>query len=198
MLVTHLLTGFGLAGSAGLNAYVPLLAVSVLGRLGVITLKEPFDLLAHPVVIGVTVVLLLIELFVDKLPAIDHLNDALQTFIRPVAGAVVFAAGSGAIGDLPPVALVACGLVTAFGVHATKAIARPVVHTATLGTGGPLVSATEDVVAVTGSLLSIFFPLLAVVFFALLGFGAFQTLQALRRRSMPRAADTQLELTAER
>lgn len=198
MLVTQLLTGFGLAGSAGLNAYVPLLAISVLGRFGLITLQAPFDVLTHWAVIAVTVVLLLVELFVDKIPAVDHANDVLQTFVRPVAGALVFAAGSGAIGEVPPAALVACGLVTAFGVHATKAIARPIVHTATLGTGGPLVSATEDLVSVTGSLLSLFAPLLAVVFFALLGFGAFQTLQALRRKHLPRAAETQLELSAER
>ena len=114
MLVTQLLTGFGLAGSAGLNAYVPLLAISVLGRFGVITLKGPFEVLTHPAVIAVTVVLLLVELLVDKIPAVDHANDVIQTFIRPAAGALVFAAGSGAISDVPPVALLAAGLVIVF------------------------------------------------------------------------------------
>ncbi|MCA3013666.1 MAG: DUF4126 domain-containing protein [Myxococcaceae bacterium] len=182
MLVTHLLTGFGLAGSAGLNAYVPLLVVSVLGRLGVLRLEEPFLVLTHPAVIAVTAVLLVIELTVDKLPAIDHLNDALQTFIRPVAGALVFAAGSGALRDVSPVLLVVCGLVTALSVHATKAVARPVVHAATLGTGGPVVSAAENVVAVAGSLLAVFAPMFVLGFFVVLGLLAYRLVVRLGAR----------------
>jgi hypothetical protein len=174
MLVTQLLTGFGLAGSAGLNAYIPLLLVSVLGRLGVVQLSGPFEVLTHPAVIAVTAVLLLVELTVDKIPAIDHLNDVLQTFVRPAAGALVFAAGSGAISDVSPVVLIACGLVTALGVHATKAAARPVVHAATLGTGGPVVSAAENVVAVAASLLAVFAPMMVVGFVVVAGYGAYR------------------------
>ncbi|MCU0696243.1 MAG: DUF4126 domain-containing protein [Myxococcaceae bacterium] len=185
MLVTQLLTGFGLAGSAGLNAYIPLLLVSVLGRLGVLQLNGPFEVLTHPAVIAVTAVLLVIEFTVDKIPAIDHLNDALQTFVRPAAGALVFAAGSGAISDLPPVVLIACGLVTAFSVHATKAVARPVVHTATLGTGGPLVSTAENVVAVAGSLMAVFAPMLVVGFFVVAGYAAYRLTM---RLTAPRTA----------
>lgn len=181
VLVTQLLTGFGLAGSAGLNAYVPLLAISVLGRFGVITLRGPFEILTHPVVIGVTVLLLLVELLVDKIPAVDHVNDLIQTFIRPAAGALVFAAGSGAVSDVPPVALLAAGLVTAFSVHATKAVARPIVHTATLGTGGPVVSLAEDVAAVVGSLLAVFAPLLGLAFFTLLAWFAWKGVAKLRQ-----------------
>lgn len=186
MLVTQLITGLGLAGSAGLNAYIPLLAVSVLGRLGLVELKEPFDLLAHPAVIAVTAVLLLIELLVDKVPAVDHLNDVVQTFVRPVAGALVFAAGSGALVDLPAPVLLVAGLFTAFGVHVTKAAARPVVHAASVGTMGPAVSVAEDVVAVLLSLLALFAPLLAVVFVGLVAFGAWKTVSALRHRSSAR------------
>jgi hypothetical protein len=181
VLLTQLMTGLGLAGSAGLNAYIPLLAVELLGRFEVIHLKGPFVLLTHPVTIVVTAVLLLIELLVDKVPAVDHFNDVVQTVVRPAAGALVFAAGSGAIGDVPPVALLAAGLVTAFSVHATKAVARPVVHTATLGTGGPVVSLAEDLAAAVGSLLAVFAPLLALVFFAVLGWGAWKVLARLRR-----------------
>lgn len=178
MLVTQLLTGFGLAGSAGLNAYVPLLAISLLGRFGVITLRGPFEILTHPVVIGVTVLLLLVELLVDKIPAVDHVNDVIHTFIRPAAGALVFAAGSGAISDVPPLA---AGLVTAFSVHATKAIARPVVHTATLGTGGPVVSLAEDLAAVVGSLLAVFAPVMGLAFFTLLAWFAWKGVMKLRQ-----------------
>lgn len=181
VLVTQLLTGFGLAGSAGLNAYVPLLAISLLGRFGVITLRGPFEVLTHPVVIGVTALLLLVELLVDKIPAVDHVNDVIHTFIRPAAGALVFAAGSGAVSDVPPVALLAAGLVTAFSVHATKAIARPVVHTATLGTGGPVVSLAEDLAAVVGSLLAVFAPVMGLAFFTLLAWFGWKAVMKLRQ-----------------
>lgn len=188
VIVAQLLTGLGLAGSAGLNAYVPLLAISVLGRFEVIHLEGPFAVLTHPLVIGLTAVLLVIELLVDKVPAADHVNDAIQTFVRPVAGAVVFAAGSGAVSEVPPVALLACGLVTAFGVHATKAVARPVVHAATLGTGGPVVSTLENAVAVFGTVLAVFAPFLAAVFFVLMAFGIFETWRAFSRRRALRSA----------
>ena len=86
--------GLGLAGAAGLNAYIPLLGVAVLGRMHVLALSPPFDLLMHPVVIGALGVLLALELVVDKVPAADHVNDVVQTFIRPAAGAVLFLGGA--------------------------------------------------------------------------------------------------------
>jgi hypothetical protein len=174
MLVTQLVTGFGLAGAAGLNAYIPLLVLGVLGRFEVVSLQGPFEILMHPAVLAVTSVLLAIELAVDKVPALDHVNDVLQTFVRPVAGAIVFAAGSGALGDVSPPVLLVCGLVTAFGVHSSKAIARPVVHAASLGTGGPVVSAAEDVLSAAASLLALFAPLVGLTLFAVVGLVGFR------------------------
>ncbi len=189
MLTAQLLSGLGLAGSAGLNAWIPLLTVSLLARFGVVTLHAPFDLLAHPAVTVALGVLLLLEMTVDKLPAADHLNDVLQTFIRPAAGALAFAGASGAISDVPAPLLVIAGLVTAFGVHATKAAARPIINTATLGVGAPVVSVAEDLVAVMGSLLAVFAPLLSVLLFAAVGLAAFQVLRVVRRTLSPRVVD---------
>jgi hypothetical protein len=100
-LLTSLLTGLGLAGAAGLNAYVPLLGVALLGRAHLLTLASPFDLLMHPVAIGVLVVLLALEVVVDKVPGADHVNDVVQAFVRPAAGALLFLGGSGAAGHVP-------------------------------------------------------------------------------------------------
>ena len=86
-------TAFGLSGSAGLNAYIPLLIVALAGRFPasdpLIKLNSPYDLLSSWWVIGLLVVLLAIEMLVDKIPAVDTLNDGIQTFVRPVAGAGV-------------------------------------------------------------------------------------------------------------
>src|SRR5262245_65758947 len=93
-LIASLLTGLGLAGAAGLNAYIPLLGVAVLARMHVLSLSPPFDILMHPVAIGALVVLLALEVVVDKVPAAAHLNDVGQTFLRPAAGALLFLVGS--------------------------------------------------------------------------------------------------------
>ncbi len=165
-LVASLLTGLGLAGAAGLNAYIPLLGVAVLGRMHVLALSAPFDVLMHPVAIGALVVLLALELVVDKVPAVDHVNDVVQTFIRPAAGAVLFLGGSGAAGHVPPLVLLLAGLLTAFGVHATKAAVRPAVNVATLGVGTPVVSLIEDVLSAITTVIAVLVPVLVVLLLA--------------------------------
>lgn len=157
---------FGLSGSAGLNAYIPLLAVALASRLPagrpLLQLGEPYDLLANGWVIAVLVVLLLIEMTVDKIPAVDTVNDVIQTFVRPAAGAILFAANANVITDMSPVLALIAGLLLAGSVHATKGAVRPVVTASTAGTGNWLVSLIEDIVAAGLSVLSILIPLLAL------------------------------------
>ncbi len=159
-----LATAFGLSAAAGLNAYIPLLVVTVLARLTpLITLNEPYDALSSWWVIGVLTVLLIIEVLVDKIPAIDTLNDIIHTFIRPTAGAILFAATTHVIG-LHPVLAAICGVILAGGVHAAKAGGRPLVSATTAGVGNPIVSTVEDVISLLTSLLSILVPTLAIIF----------------------------------
>jgi hypothetical protein len=160
-------TGFGLATAAGLNAYLPLLVVALLARFtDLITLKPPWDTLESWWVIGVLVVLLIIEFLVDKVPAVDTVNDAIQTFIRPVAGAILFAASAGIISNASPVLALVCGLLISGGVHAAKATARPVVTGTTVGTLNPVVSVLEDVVSLVLTILAILVPVLVLLVLA--------------------------------
>ena len=178
----NVFTAFGLSTSAGLNAYLPLLVVALLARFtDLITLKPPWDTLESWWVIGVLAVLLLIEVVVDKVPAVDSINDAIQTFIRPVAGAVLFAASAGVITDAHPVLALIRGLLVAGGVHAVKATARPVVTATTVGVGNPVVSTAEDVVSLLLALLAILLPILAFFFLLLLIFLVIR--RRFRRRS---------------
>ncbi|HEM61085.1 MAG TPA: DUF4126 domain-containing protein, partial [Chloroflexi bacterium] len=88
-------TAFGLSASAGLNAYLPLLIVALLARFtNLITLNPPYDHLTSGWVILVVSILLLIELFADRIAGLDTANDIVQTFIRPAAGAILFAASA--------------------------------------------------------------------------------------------------------
>ena len=181
MDISQIITAFGLAGSAGLNAYIPLLLVSVLGKLGVIHLNAPFDVLTNPLVIVVLAALLVVELVVDKVPGADHVNDVVQTIVRPAAGAILFAGNSGAIGNLSPELSLALGLVMAFGVHAAKAAARPVVNATTLGVGAPIVSVVEDVTSLVGSLLAIFLPLVFLIFVGVIAFVIYRVSDKFKR-----------------
>src|SRR5690242_3627347 len=131
--LTHILAGFGLAGAAGLNAWPPLLIVGLAARFtDVITLSEPYTLLTNTWVLVALAILLGIEVFADKIPAIDSLNDVIHTLIRPAAGAILFAANAGAVSNMPPALALVLGLLAAGSVHAVKATARPVI-TATTG-----------------------------------------------------------------
>ena len=161
---TSVFSAFGLASAAGLNAYLPLLVVALTARFtDLIQLNEPWDVLTSWWVIGVLAILLLIEMTVDKVPAVDTANDVINTAIRPVAGAILFAASSGAVGEVHPVLAVICGLLVAGGVHAVKATARPAVTATTGGFGKWLVSLSEDVVAFVTTVMAILVPVLLVL-----------------------------------
>lgn len=185
MALAGILSAFGLSGAAGLNAYVPLMLVAVLGRLGVLHLGEPFDVLTRWWAIAIIGVLLLVEIVVDKVPGADHVNDVVQTFVRPAAGAILFAASAGIITDMHPAVALVAGLLIAFSVHATKAAARPVVNASTLGVGAPVVSTIEDIVATITSLVAVFLPFIILAVALLFGGAAFWVFR--RRRNLRKA-----------
>lgn len=181
---SNIATAFGLSSSAGLNAYLPLLLVALMARYtDLIHLNKPWDVMTSGWVIGALVVLLLIEMTVDKIPAVDSLNDVIQTAGRPVAGAILFAASSGVVGDLHPALAFIAGLILAGGVHAVKTTARPMVTATTAGMGNWVVSLLEDVLALIAAVLSILLPIivaLSIIFLFLL----FVWWQSRRRRKM--------------
>ncbi|MCA9946600.1 MAG: DUF4126 domain-containing protein [Anaerolineales bacterium] len=183
-----LFSAFGLAGSAGLNAYIPLLLVALAARFPLadplLNLAEPYNVMGSWWAIGSISVLLVIEMLVDKVPAIDTVNDVLQTFIRPAAGAVLFAANANIVNDIHPVLALGAGLVVAGSVHAVKGVARPVVTATTAGTGNWLVSLLEDVVAFFTSILAIFLPILGAVLLLLILFYGVRLYRRRRRRTV--------------
>lgn len=162
-------SAFGLSASAGLNAYIPLLVVALLGRFThVIRLTPPWDTLTSWWVIGLLVGLSLIEALADKVPAVNHVNDIIQTFVRPVTGAIIFAASARVITDVHPVLSLACGLLIAGGVHAAKTLAvRPAVTVTTGGAGNIPVSILEDLISTILSILSVVIPALIAMFIIL-------------------------------
>jgi Domain of unknown function (DUF4126) len=161
--MASIFSAFGLSASAGLNAYLPLLIVAVCAKLNIFTLHEPFDALTSWWAIGVLIVLLIVETVADKIPAVDTVNNIINTFIRPVAGAILFAASANVVTDVSPVLSLILGLLVAGGVHAAKTLSRPVMTATTGGIANPVVSVIEDIFAAVTSLMAVLLPWLVML-----------------------------------
>jgi hypothetical protein len=126
-----------------------------------INLQKPWDALAHPWILLLLGVLVIIEMLADKIPIVNHVNDMIQTVVRPAAGAIVFAASAQVITDIHPVLALASGLLVAGSVHAVKAGAvRPAITATTAGTANVPVSIAEDIISTVMSILAIIVPII--------------------------------------
>lgn len=189
----ELLTGFGLATAAGLNAYIPLLALGLLARFThLVTLPHGWTWLENGWVMAIVAVLLLVEVIADKIPALDSINDTIQTFVRPTAGGIVFGSGTAAqtaavtdpgsfvtSGQWVPIAI---GVVTALVVSLTKSAVRPAANVATAGVAAPVLSTIEDVTSIGLVFVAILLPVLVLVALAVLVWAAFALVRRRRRR----------------
>jgi len=166
MDIFNIFTAFGLSASAGLNAYIPLLTVALLAKFtNLIHLQEPWNLMTSWWVIGVLLVLTIVEILADMFPGVNHVNDVVQSFIRPTAGAIVFAAASSQVGGVNPILGLIAGLLVSGGVHAVKSLAvRPVVNATTAGLGNVPVSIGEQATSTVVSILSVLIPVLVAIF----------------------------------
>jgi hypothetical protein len=153
----------GAAWLSGIRLYALVSILGLLGRYGSLQLPQSLSLLENPWVIGVSSALFVIEFIADKVPAIDSVWDAVHTFIRIPAGAVLAA---GAFGDYDPVVKVVAGLLggsLAFGSHATKATTRAAVNTSPEPLSNFVVSTAEDVYAVGSTFAAAFAPILILI-----------------------------------
>ncbi|MES0360000.1 MAG: DUF4126 domain-containing protein [Anaerolineales bacterium] len=169
-VLSGVLAAFGLSASAGLNAYIPLLVIALLARFtDFIQLSSPWDVITSWWIIGLLLLLSLVEFFADKVPAVNHANDAIQTFVRPVAGAIVFAAAANVITEVHPILALGAGVLVSGTVHTVKSAAvRPAVTATTGGAGNVPVSIAEDVFATFLSIIAIVVPIL-ITFLVIMG-----------------------------
>jgi len=189
----ELLTGFGLATAAGLNAYIPMLLMGLLGRFtGLVHLPPGWSWLENGWVLAIVAVLLAVEIVADKIPALDSVNDTVQTLVRPTAGGIVFGSGTAAqtaavsdpaefarTGQWVPVVI---GVVTALVVHLTKTAVRPAANVATAGVAAPVLSTIEDFTSLSLSFIAILIPALVIVVLIALIWGAVWLLRRRRRK----------------
>lgn len=178
MLAT--LTGLGLSAAAGFNAYIPFLIVALVARFTeYVTLPAEFSWIASPWAIAIAAVLCIADFFIDKVPALDSVNDAISTAIRPATGGLIFAASTAAEDFEQHSALMAqnpwigvvLGVVVALTVHSGKTISRPVLNTSTGGLAAPVASGAEEGFSLAMSLTAIFFPILVIFFLIVIVIG---------------------------
>src|ERR687895_1534217 len=79
----------GTSFASGLNIYATVAAAGLFQRFGVVQLPDTLQVLANPFVMGVAITLFLIEFIADKIPYVDSAWDAVHTFIRPPAAALI-------------------------------------------------------------------------------------------------------------
>jgi Domain of unknown function (DUF4126) len=196
--VLEMLTGIGLATSAGLNAYIPLLMLGLLARFtDFMALPAGWQWLENGWTLAILAILLAIEVVADKIPIIDHANDMVQTLVRPTAGGLAFGAASSSVTVSDPGSFISkhqwvpivAGIVISLVVHTAKATARPVINASTVGLGAPVASTLEDVFSTVMSAVAIILPILIIFFVLLLAGGLISLRRArMRRRALRRAA----------
>lgn len=158
----------GLAWASGINLYATLFVLGYLANTGNIALPLDLQIVANPMVMGAAGLMYLIEFFADKVPGVDTGWDALHTFIRIPAGAMLAA---GAIGDLNPAVELAAAIMggsLAAGSHTTKAGSRVLINTSPEPFSNWIASISEDVMVIAGVWACINHPVLFLI--ALAGF----------------------------
>ena len=160
---TTLALTMGLAWASGINLYATLLTLGLLATTGNIQLPPDLQIVANPLVITAAGFMYCVEFFADKIPGVDSGWDAIHTFIRIPAGAMLAA---GAVGTLDPSVELAAAILggsMAAGSHVTKAGTRVLINTSPEPFTNWIASVTEDVMVVTGVWSCINHPVLFLV-----------------------------------
>ncbi len=182
----------GVAWASGINLYATILMLGVMGATGGIVLPPELQVLTHPLVIAAAVFMYMVEFFADKVPGVDSAWDAIHTFIRIPAGAILAA---GAVGPVDPSLQIAAALVggaLSAGSHATKASARLMINASPEPFTNWGASIAEDLMVVAGIYAALHHPVLLLamlaVFFGLAVWLLPKLFRALRRGASRLAA----------
>jgi len=157
----------GLSWASGLRLYAVLFTAGALHALGAVDLPDGLEMLSHPLVLGVSGVLLFIEFFADKIPGIDSLWDAVQTFVRIPAGALLAVGALGPPDTAGAIAAALLGGTLAGGTHFTKAGGRVLINASPEPVSNWTASFGEDVAALGAVWIAFKYPLLLIALVAI-------------------------------
>ena len=158
-LIAQAALAAAVAWGAGFRLYAVVLALGLLGWFGTLDLPEPLQILAHPLVLGISGLLTLAEFIGDKIPWIDSVSDSIHTFIRIPAGAALAAAFFGDSGAAVQTAAALLGGTFAAGSHVAKSGSRALINTSPEPLSNIAASFTEEGLLAGGLWLAFMYPL---------------------------------------
>lgn len=162
-LIGTLAIAMGAGWVSGINLYAAVATLGLLGRVANLHLPGELNVLTSWWIIGIATALYIIEFFADKIPYVDSAWDAIHTFIRIPAGAVLAATAFGEFDPSVQVVAFLLGGGLALSAHGTKATARAALNLSPEPVSNIVVSLAEDVLAVGSILLSIFVPVALII-----------------------------------
>jgi len=166
-IVTVIAMGMGVAWASGINLYAAILMLGVMGATGNVDLPPDLQVLSDPMVIGAAGFMYCVEFFADKVPGVDSGWDAMHTFIRVPAGAMLAA---GTVGDISSAAGIAAGVLgggMALTTHSIKAGSRVLINTSPEPVTNWTASITEDIAVFAGLWAALNHPVLFIIFMIL-------------------------------
>ena len=176
---------FGAAWSSGINLYATVATLGLMQHYKLAHLPGELHVLDNWIVIGVALFMYAVEFVADKIPLVDTLWDAVHTFIRVPAGAIVAGAATSDLNSTVHVLALLLGGGLALSTHGTKATARAAVNTSPEPFSNWALSLLEDVVTIGAAVLSVFHPVVILVviliFLLLLAWILPKVLRRLRR-----------------
>lgn len=161
-LIQTLGLGLGASWLSGVNLYATVATFGLLERFKLVDLPGSLDVLANPYVIGVAAFLYVIEFVADKIPYVDTVWDAVHTFIRVPAGAVIALAATTNMNPAAQMIALLIGGTLALSTHGTKATMRAAANTSPEPVSNWTLSILEDVFVVGAAILATFNPLIIV------------------------------------
>ncbi len=162
-IVSIIALSMGAAWASGINLYATIVMLGFMGATGGVDLPPGLEILENSMVITAAALMYAIEFFADKIPGVDSAWDAIHTFIRIPAGAMLAAS---AVGDVTPVMELTAGLLggtLAAGTHATKMGSRLLINTSPEPLSNISASLGEDIVVIGGLWAALHHPLWFVI-----------------------------------
>lgn len=166
-LIHTLALTMGVAWASGINLYAAVAVLGLAGNAGYVHLPDTLTIVEDPLVIIAACFMYCVEFFADKIPGVDSTWDALHTFIRIPAGAMLAA---GAVGDVTPALAVAAGIVggsVTAATHATKAGTRMLINTSPEPFSNWFASLTEDLAVFAGLWAALAHPVIFLILLVL-------------------------------
>jgi Domain of unknown function (DUF4126) len=165
--IAAIAVALGASWASGLNTYAAVLILGAAQAFGLVTLPHDLQVLGSPWVLGVAAFLFVLNFFADKIPYVDSLNDALHTFVRIPAGALLAYGAADQIGPEAAVIAALLGGTLAAGTHIAKTGTRALINTSPEPFSNIAVSLGEDVSVIGGLVLAITHPITFLCLLAL-------------------------------